>query len=143
MRPHLEYAVAVWHPYHKQDIKELERVQRRATRQIQYLRGLSYEERCEELNLQSLVQRRVRGDMIQQYKINSGLEEVNWVRPPTISPAWGPYASCLGREKTNFTARQEFFTNRIAENWNRAPEKAKMADSTEKFKELYDDYCNY
>ena len=62
VRPHLEYAVAVWHPYHKQDIKELERVQRRATRQIQCLRGLSYEERCEELKLQSLVQRCVRGD---------------------------------------------------------------------------------
>jgi len=139
VRPHLEYAVAVWHPYLKQDIKELERVQRRATRQIQCLRGLSYEDRCEKLNLQKLDQRRIRGDMIQQFKISSGLDEVSWVRPLTIRPAWGPYTSCLGCEKTKNTARNEFFVNRIVSNWNCVPVKAKMAKTTAKFKQLYDE----
>jgi hypothetical protein len=77
--------------------------------------------------------------MIQQFKISSGLDEVSWVRPLTIRPAWGPYTSCLGCEKTKNTARNEFFVNRIVSNWNCVPVKAKMAKTTAKFKQLYDE----
>ena len=40
-------------------------------------RNLKYEERLERLNLFSLQYRRMRGDMIETYKIMSGLEDVN------------------------------------------------------------------
>ena len=44
-RPHLEYCIQTLRPYRKKDIDILERVQRRATKFIPRLRGVSYEMR--------------------------------------------------------------------------------------------------
>ena len=55
VRPHLEYAVSVWNPYHIKDIKKLEQVQRRATKQITGLKDLSYDQRLQRLKLPTLV----------------------------------------------------------------------------------------
>ena len=45
VRPHLEYAQAVWHPSLIRDINMLESVQRRATKQIPNMTQIPYEER--------------------------------------------------------------------------------------------------
>ena len=45
VRPHLEYANAVWGPFNREDQKRIERVQRRATRLVASVRGRPYEER--------------------------------------------------------------------------------------------------
>ena len=50
VRPHLEYANLVWHPYRKEDINKLEKVQRRATKLVPSLRMLSYENKLKKLN---------------------------------------------------------------------------------------------
>ena len=78
VRPHLEYAVQAWNPYATKDVKTLEKVQRRATKVPHLLRHLTYEERLHNLNLTTLEVRRKRGDLIQQYKIESGTNKVNW-----------------------------------------------------------------
>ena len=46
-----------------------ENVQRRATKSIPGLSGLSYEERLRKTNIPTLAYRRIRGDMIETYKI--------------------------------------------------------------------------
>ena len=42
VRPHLEYGAPIWNPQLKRDVTDLENVQRRATRQIPALKGMSY-----------------------------------------------------------------------------------------------------
>ena len=77
VRPLLEYCVQVWSPYKKKYIKLLEGVQRRATKLVPQLRDMDYDERLERLGLTRLVERRIRGDMIETYKIISGKERVD------------------------------------------------------------------
>jgi len=69
--------VQVWSPHFKQDIKCLETIQRRATKLDKGLKWKSYEERLKSLGLYSLQQRRLRGDMIETFKILTGKERVD------------------------------------------------------------------
>ena len=49
VRPHLEYANAVWSPSLKKHIQAIENVQRRATKYIPGLSNLSYPERLKKI----------------------------------------------------------------------------------------------
>ena len=55
----------------------LEWVQRRATKMIPSLRKLSYEERFKRLSMFSLSRRRLRGDMIEVFKMIDGIDKAN------------------------------------------------------------------
>ena len=54
----------------------LEKIQRRATKLIPGLRGLTYEERLKECGLTTIETRRVRGDQIEVFKILKGYENI-------------------------------------------------------------------
>ena len=69
VRPHLEYANQVWAPHLIKHITAIENVQRRMTRMIPGMKDLSYEARLKYLKLPSLSYRRLRGDVIEMYKI--------------------------------------------------------------------------
>ena len=72
VRPNLEYGNVIWSPHKKKDKKFIEKVQRHFTKRIAGLSKLKYEDRLKELNLPSLAYRRVRGDLIETYKIVHG-----------------------------------------------------------------------
>ena len=69
VRPHLEYANSVWNPY----ITALENVQRRATKLIPGFKDMTYENRLRKLKLPTLAYRRKRGNLIEAFKLTSGL----------------------------------------------------------------------
>ena len=73
VRPKLKYANSVWCPYNKFIIKHIEQVQRHYTKRITGTKGMTYYERLVYLKLPSLEYRRVRGDLIETYKIKNGL----------------------------------------------------------------------
>ena len=58
----------------QKDIKLLESVQHRTTRLITYFRGLPYEQRLSRLKLTTLETRRLRGDLIEVFKIMKGFD---------------------------------------------------------------------
>ena len=47
-------------------------------------RDLSYNERLRRLNLTPLKDRRTRGDFIEMFKAQKGLEKIEWVKPPLL-----------------------------------------------------------
>ena len=61
VRNQVEYASSVWSPYRIGINKEIEKVQRRATKIFKGCKNMSYEERLRNLGLPSLSDRRIRG----------------------------------------------------------------------------------
>jgi hypothetical protein len=130
VRPHLEYAAAVWSPHLKKDIRKIERVQRRATKLVPELRDRPYEERLKAIGIQSLEQRRLRGDLIQFFKFSSGLNRVDWYHtmvPMASLSVDGPAGGIRGtrhrinKQLTKVAARANFLSNRIVDHWNELP----------------------
>ena len=78
VRPHLEYAVQFWSPHLCREINKIERVQRKVTKMITEIRNHSYQQRLKDLKLISLIQRRLRGQLIEVFKY---LNRFNNVRP--------------------------------------------------------------
>ena len=85
VRSHLDYASSVWSPYTKK--QGMIGVQRRATKQLPGLSEMSYQERLQYLKPPTLAHRRMRGDMIQVYKMISGRynETVKRILRPMIA----------------------------------------------------------
>ncbi len=77
VRPHLEYGNLIWGPHYKLDQQAVERVQRRATKLVLELKERTYEERLRWLHLPSLYYRRRRCDMIEMFKIMTGIELID------------------------------------------------------------------
>ena len=77
VRSHLEYGNIIWHPYLKRQSIAIEKVQRRATKLLGECNNMIYQQRLVYLNLHSLKGRRLRGDLIETYKVLNNIYDVN------------------------------------------------------------------
>ena len=135
VRPHLEYAVQFWSPSLRKDIERLEAVQARATKLIPSIRHLGYVRRLERLNLYSLEKRRLRGQLIETFKMLKGVNNIDYRHLFTFSNnltrsnGWK-----LELKRFNTSQCGNFFTYKIAPIWNRLPAEAVNSASVEQFK---------
>jgi len=69
--------VQAWRPYLKKDIEMFEKVQKRATQLMFRDKSLSYGVRLQKSRLTTLETRRLRGDLIEMFKIFKGFNYIN------------------------------------------------------------------
>ena len=125
-------------------MEALERVQKRFTRMLPGMEGISYEERLEKLGLFSLERRRLRGDMIEVYKIMRGMDRVDSQKLfPRVeeSITWGHRFKVRG-VRFKGDVRVKYFTQRVVGACNSLPGEIVEADTVVSFKGHLDKYMN-
>ena len=107
---------------------------------IPRLRNKSYEERLKELNLFSLTKRRLRGDLIEVFKMFKGFDNVDINDYVVIDRDRTTRSN--GFKITGKTFRTEeskyFFFNRIVNVWNSLPAQIVNSNTIETFKRRLD-----
>jgi len=145
VRPHLEYCEQAWSPYLQKDKACLEKVQRRATKMVKGLKKLPYETRLKRLGIYTLERRRLRGDLIETFKILTGKERIDffdfeladatsWLRGHSLK---------LYKPRCRTTLRQNFFSIRVINEWNKLPQSVIEAPSVNAFKNRLDILVRY
>ena len=141
IRPILEYGNAIWSPYLKKNKDFIEGVQRRFTKCVIGVKNMTYQERLKFLNLPSLEFRRLRGDLIETFKLCNGFYD------PVTTSSLLELSSLVktrtnGLKLTKFNTKHDqfknFFTNRIVNVWNGLPSRVVLAESVNSFKNAID-----
>ena len=137
--PHLDYGASVWSPHLQKDINILEAVQRRFTRLIEGMSGLTYEERLTVLGIPTLQERREFIDLTQVFRLKNDIDIIGRPMFKTISDVHcrktrGSVNGHLVQCQSRLEARRHFFTNRIISSWNCLPQEVKASRSLNMFK---------
>ena len=115
---------------------------------ISGLSGGSYEEKLAEIGLTTLEQRRLRGDMIQTWKIihrADNVEKSTWFQMSAEGEA--VHRTRLTEDKTKivkpkvkYKLRENYYSVRVVEKWNQLPQKVREAKTINSFKNMYDEW---
>jgi ribonuclease P/MRP protein subunit RPP40 len=135
IRPAMEYAVQAWAPWMQKDIRLLQRIYHRATKLVDGLSHLPYNERLNRLNLFDFSYRRLRGDIILLYKIlkldNHPLQ-ILFIRREPHSTTKHDYSLIVPHSRVN--CRRYFFAVRVCFVWNSLPQYVVHSPNVNQFK---------
>jgi ribonuclease P/MRP protein subunit RPP40 len=140
VRPHIEYANQIWSPYLVKHIEQIENVQRRATKQIPGMADLSYMDRLRRLKLPTLSYRRVRGDMIELFKILTGKydpEVSSFIQVAGDTTTRGHNLK-LYKRRARLNIRKNSFVFRSVDLWNSLPSSVVTAKTVVTFESRLD-----
>jgi hypothetical protein len=107
------------------------------------LKSNIYEERLQELNMPTLLERRHQADMVMAHKIlheKGGLDHNTWFEKAENGPratrnTADPYNIKVKHGRLDL--RRNFFSIRVIEDWNRIPADTKRMEKSENFKAAY------
>ena len=125
------------------DIDLIEKVQKRAVKMVPGMRDLFYEERLVKLGLTKLVERRVRGDMIETYKLLTNKEGISRniffeMRNERGDPELNR-GLVLFKKRTSGRNRRKFmFSQRVVNPWNKLQKEEVQSKKTSNFKAKFD-----
>ena len=111
-----------------------------ATRWVTGLKGLTYAERLCKLGLLSLERRRLRGDLIEVYKITRDKEKLlkNGLFKPRGQTHLRGHDFMLKKESCRLDVRKYSFAHRVVGPWNGLPAEVVSAPSLDQFKKRLD-----
>ena len=123
VRPHLEYCMQAWSPHLRKDIDLEEGVERRATNMVLGWDKHSYSDRLTICDLLTLEDRRLRGDLIQVFKILKGFHMVNYQDFFELDQDTSRRGHTLKlvKPRARLDIRNNFFSYRILNSWNKLP----------------------
>ena len=138
IRPIIEYCSCLWHTGYVDDLRALERIQRRWTKRINGLETLSYADRLHALDLYSVHGRLLRADLIQYWKIFNGksciVPDDLFVRPPQTRTRGHRHR--IFPTVINTDVRKRFFSVRCIAVWNSLPDNVVCAPTLTSFKKF-------
>ena len=138
VRPLLEYATQVWSPYHVSLVNILETVQRGFTKRLPGFWNLSYADRLNKLQLQSLEHRRLLADLALCFNIVHGLTALPFddffTRASYSSTRGHLFKLVIPPSKTNRS--KFFFSSRVIPVWNSLPQELVSVTTSPLFKKL-------
>ena len=142
VRPKIEYCVQVWCPYLKKDIENIERVQHRATKLIGECAGLSYNARLDRVGLITLEKRRLRGDLIQVFKLIKGIDNIDYNKFFKLvdNSRTRGHRFKIVKVRSRLDIRNKFFSQRVVNSWNGLPTDVVEAETVNSFKNKLDKF---
>ena len=139
IRSHIDYGNLIYFPTTKKNKQILENAQRRATRLVPELRGLTYEDRLRELNLTTLEYRRNRYDLIQTFRIIKNFDDVDLSRFFRFSSNdLRGHSLKLEKPKAKKSTRLNAFAHRVITPWNDLPADIVNSNTVDTFKRKLD-----
>jgi len=100
---------------------------------VKGLKKLPYETRLKRLGIYTLERRRLRGDLIETFKILTGIERTDFELADAASWIRG-HSLKLYKPRCHTTLRQNFFSIQIINEWNKLPQSVTEATSVNTFK---------
>ena len=124
-----------WNPHSKEDIEIIEKVQMRATKLVVSVKHPSCEDRLKKIGIPTLKYRRLRGDLIDVFKIITNIDNNgNCISTLNKDLETRGNRYKLYQTHVNYDLRKYFFANRIITLWNSLPDNVVSSTSINMFK---------